>query len=135
MIWLITGSRHAPRDEVARILTDVWQRHGAPDRVLHGACAGADIHAADFMIARGVYCVGMPALWQDLGPKKAGPLRNAELLRDAIDLATIRHERLIVIAMPGPESKGTHDMLARVRKAATVFGGPEIHIHIQEVSK
>lgn len=134
MIWLITGSRHAPKQEVRSIIGKALQDIGRPTRVLHGAAEGADTHAAEMLREHNIHSLGMPALWRPKD-KSAGVRRNAELLNDAIDLATIRHERLIVIAMPGPESKGTHDMLARVRKAATVFGGPEIHIHIQEVSK
>lgn len=134
MIWLITGSRHAPKQEVRSIIGKALQDIGRPTRVLHGTAAGADMHVSKMLMECGVHCLGMPAIWRQ-EDKSAGVRRNAELLRDAIDLATIRRERLIVIAMPGPESRGTHDMLARVRKAATVFGGPEIHIHIQEVSK
>lgn len=134
MIWLITGSRRAPCHEVRGIIGQALRTFGAPTRVLHGAAPGADKHAADMLREHNIHALGMPALWRPKD-KSAGVRRNAELLRDAIDLATIRHERLIVIAMPGPNSTGTLDMLARVRKAAKVFGGPEIQIHIQEVSK
>jgi hypothetical protein len=133
MIWLITGSRDAPRDEVRAIIENALLRLGKPARAYHGAAKGADTHAAELLMQRGIYCPGMAALW-DFDGRPAGSRRNRALLEDAIDIATIRHQKLVVVAMPGPNSKGTHNMINQANVASRVSGGPNIEVYIWEVS-
>lgn len=80
--------------------------------IVHGAARGADTLAGRY----GKEALGLdsehihvyPALW-DLYGKRAGPIRNGQMLREG------RPE--MVIAFRGPNSRGTQNMINQARKA------------------
>lgn len=74
-------------------------------RVIHGGAPGADRHAAAVAHDMGREVVCVPADWIKHG-RKAGPMRNAEML----DM-----KPNVVIALPG--GRGTADMCRQARAA------------------
>lgn len=99
---IVTGSRAWPDPKkVHEELTQLYLQHG-PFVLVHGACAtGADAAAHHWHEVAGVWLgcheVRYPADWERYG-KKAGPLRNAEMVSKGADL---------VVAFPLFDSKGT----------------------------
>ena|SRR5215510_7917227 len=73
--------------------------------VIHGDARGADRLARDWAKSRDVPDLPFPADWDGLG-KKAGPIRNEQMIRDG--------EPDIVVAFPG--GNGTADMVRRARR-------------------
>ena len=78
----------------------------------------------------------MSALWRRKS-MAAGPIRNEALLRMAMDLAAVRQMTLLCIAMPGPESSGTVDMITRItdRLGTPNPPGPRMILEIHKVSR
>ena len=77
----------------------------SPTVLIQGGAPGADRLAAKYADVSGIPLVTYPALWSR--GKKAGPERNAFMLRDS-------HPDLVV-AFPG--SRGTADMVSRAEQA------------------
>jgi predicted Rossmann-fold nucleotide-binding protein len=75
-------------------------------RIIHGGAKGADSLAHRFAQERNIVCKVYPANWE-LHGKKAGPLRNIEML-------TVEQPEL-VIAFPG--GVGTAHMVMIAKKA------------------
>lgn len=73
--------------------------------IIHGGAAGADSMARDYANSRDIPCLKHPANWEKYG-KRAGPIRNQEMLKWQPDL---------VVAFPG--GVGTADMVKRAEKA------------------
>lgn len=111
---IVTGSRHATRQHRTTILDailyveDLHQVAAARDLILvHGACRGADALAAAFGGERGWTIEAHPA--ERFGPwPVCGPLRNKHMVSLGADL---------LLAFPGPGSRGTHDCMRRARAA------------------
>jgi hypothetical protein len=81
----------------------------APDLVLHGWCPkGVDAYADAWAQERGVLVVRVAADWKRHGKRAAGPKRNSVLVRLAVAWRDLGHE-VACLAMPGPNSVGTHD--------------------------
>ena len=81
-----------------------------PDTVvMHGGCQGADTHAGIGAKALGMRVEVYPARWHLYG-LAAGPLRNAEMLRQKPDLVLAFHDDL-------RKSRGTLDMVRRAQEA------------------
>jgi hypothetical protein len=102
---LVTGGRDfADRRWLSEVLTELNARYNFRC-LIHGAARGADSLAEEWGLQNGVYPKPFPADWQKHG-RKAGPIRNAEMLKEKPDL---------VIAFPG--GKGTADMVKRAKQA------------------
>jgi len=113
-IVLVTGGRDF--DDVRFIYATLDRIHARAKHgvhaLMHGAARGADRIAG--MWARrhpGVLVWDFPADWETHG-KRAGPIRNAEMVRH---LASADAEDVLVIAFPG--GKGTADMCRRATAA------------------
>lgn len=76
--------------------------------VFHGNARGADSLADRWCRERGVKVFPVPAQWAKHG-RRAGPIRNQQMLGQGIDL---------VVAFPG--GKGTEDMVGRAHKAGVM---------------
>lgn len=136
MIWLISGSRFAAEREVKAILDAMKATHGKPTLLLHGNADGADAWAGIWALDVGVHPVGMSALWRRKS-RAAGPIRNEALLRMAMDLAAVRQMTLLCIAMPGPGSSGTVDMITRIIDCLGTPNppGPRMLLEVRKVSR
>jgi hypothetical protein len=112
---IVTGGRDY--HDYARVFA-VLDELNVGDRItrLHeGAARGADTLAWDWHWERfGGGSIRHPARW-DLHGKRAGPIRNAEMLAAAIDEAQECGASLLVVAFPG--GVGTADMVAKARRA------------------
>lgn len=89
-----------------------------PDRdmlVIHGDADGADRLAGNHFTRAGLRVIPVPAQWKRDG-KSAGPIRNAHMLDMLLALRACGYE-VAVYAFPGPESKGTWDMVRRANVA------------------
>lgn len=75
------------------------------DMLVHGNARGADMLAEWWARAAGVRSFPVPAQWAKHG-KRAGPIRNQQMLGMGIDL---------VVAFPG--GRGTADMVKRAKAA------------------
>jgi hypothetical protein len=73
--------------------------------IVHGGATGADSLAGIAAAELWLFVEVHPAYWDKYG-RRAGPIRNQEMLDSGIDL---------VIAFPG--GRGTADMVHRARKA------------------
>jgi len=87
-----------------------------PTEVVSGGAAGADTLGELWARHRGIPVKVFRARWEKYG-RKAGPLRNQEMADYAQAL----------VALPGPGSKGTHDMIQRARAKG-------LHVHVEQVS-
>jgi hypothetical protein len=83
--------------------------------LLHGAARGADQAIAAAADQLGWPQIACPAAWQQHG-RAAGPIRNRQMLHQAIDQATALPlgAGLLVIAFPG--SRGTASLLDQARR-------------------
>jgi len=108
MIVLVTGGRnYADRAKLFATL-DALQ----PISILiHGAAAGADRLAGEWCFLRGVTCHEVHANWTAYG-KKAGPMRNAKMVRIAL---LPRGQDVVCVAFPG--GVGTADCAMKARMA------------------
>lgn len=116
-VVLVSGERLDARREHVQEAFDRWGIRGPGWRVVHGAAAGVDATADELARERGCDVVPVPVDpqdWEDFGPI-AGCMRNTDMLR---------YQPEIVLAFPGPESKGTRDMIRKAVKA-----GIETHVH------
>nr|QBK87633.1 MAG: DNA recombination-mediator protein A [Marseillevirus LCMAC201] len=103
---LIAGSRnYTNRKKIHKVISALSQ----DTVVVHGDCRGADKIAASVATKLQLTVECYPADWKQYG-KAAGPIRNQQMLDDNnIEKAIIFHECL-------EESKGTKDMLSRLKK-------------------
>jgi len=103
---MVTGSRTWKDFNALNYgLAEVWHRLGDPvdPLLVHGGALGVDRMSRDIWESRGWTCEEYKADWQGLG-KKAGFVRNDEMLRSGID-----H---IVAFMDGP-TPGTCDAFSK----------------------
>jgi hypothetical protein len=110
MRLMVTGSRDW-RDGwlICLVLNDFyWQHHGERVTLLHGDQRGADTIADAQGRMLGWTTESYPADWKTHG-KKAGPIRNAEMIATKPDL---------VLAFPLPGSKGTWDAIEKAEAAS-----------------
>ena len=82
--------------------------------LFHGDADGADRWAGDIARRLKIPVHVIPALWR-VEDKRAGPVRNARMLRWAMLLGEELGLEVVVLAMPG--NRGTADMKRRARKA------------------
>lgn len=73
--------------------------------VVTGGASGVDEHARTWALANGRASIVFPAHWRLYG-RRAGPIRNDLMVRFADS----------VIALPGPESRGTWDTVRKGRR-------------------
>ncbi len=110
---LVTGSRERSDLDATEIAGDllasfcVAEEMGRSPVVVTGDCpTGADDIAKETAISSGVTVVNIPANWRYYG-KTAGPIRNSAIA------ALFEFDE--VLSYPGPNSKGTHDMIRKAR--------------------
>ena len=117
-ILFFGGRDYADRGRVFQAVRAVFRKHGA-FVLVHGACRGADSHAASAG-ARIPFVVveAHPANWRPSGKggpidHGAGPRRNAKMLALGVDGA---------VGFPG--GTGTADMARRLRDAGVPIWWP-----------
>jgi hypothetical protein len=102
---LVCGGRDfSDRDYLFAVLDHYHREAGAFECVIQGCARGADTLAGEWADARGVPVLPFPADWDNLG-RSAGPIRNAQMLREG-------HPHFVV-AFPGRD--GTADMMRQAR--------------------
>ena len=101
-MWLVCGGRElTDYVRLAAALDRLVDKHGRPDRVMHGGARGADSLAGRWAQERGIPLQVCPAQWNRYG-RSAGPIRNQEMLE---------RRPSMVVAFPG--GMGTADMVQR----------------------
>lgn len=109
MRLLVCGGRDF-RDKPMAFAVLSWLRKSYDEFVIiQGGANGADALARDWCRANGVQFITEFARW-DLWGKRAGPIRNADMLH--------KHNPEMVLAFPG--GTGTADMVRRSRKAGLI---------------
>lgn len=112
---IVTGSRDwTDRDAVWTALDE-----HRPGLVVHGGCRGADREADLWCQARSVPRRVMPAYWKRPDGShnhRAGPERNLAMLE--------RYPRALVLAFPGPKSRGTWHCVGAARAR-----GMTVHVY------
>lgn len=107
---LVTGSRLLTDAElVSRALAEAVADYGADLVVVHGAARGADTLADAAARGLGLAVERRPADWTALG-RRAGVVRNAEMVRDGADLC-------LAFLVAGAECRGTRDAMRRAEIA------------------
>ncbi|CAM4332213.1 DUF2493 domain-containing protein [Nocardia ninae] len=109
---LFTGSRRwTDYDLLKRVLVSVWTQLGCPPdlELVHGGARGADRMAAAIWSGLGLPVRTVPADWDRYG-KPAGVIRNQQM----VDLGGYVHA--VAALLPG--SRGTHDCVRRIERAA-----------------
>ena len=107
MIVLICGDRNWNNFKVIDAFLDTIPQDAT---ILEGDCRGADKISGYLARQRGMTVITEPADWEFYG-KRAGPERNAEMLRKyKVDLVAAFHNDI-------SKSRGTRDMVVRARKA------------------
>lgn len=97
---IVCGGRTFDDSVVAYRFLDMLHAIHKFQLVIHGASRGADTLADNWAYARHVNVAKFPALWKVHGNRKAGPIRNAQMLSEG--------SPDLVIAFPG--GGGTRDM-------------------------
>jgi hypothetical protein len=111
MILIGTGGRDYPPFQPFKervFLNRLLQKYQF-DAVFHGAAKGADTEIGKWAYTWGLEVREFPANWEKYG-KSAGPIRNLEMLRTALD----HQSGVICVAFPG--GKGTHHMVSACHK-------------------
>jgi hypothetical protein len=104
---LVCGGREfADKGRVFTVLDYYRETSGGFMVVIHGAARGADSLAGEWATTRGIPVEAYPANWERDG-RRAGPIRNAQMLREG--------KPTVVIAFPG--GRGTADMIAQAKRA------------------
>lgn len=103
---IVTGDRNwddpvTIQNELAKLPPD--------STVVHGDCRGADRWAGRLARELGLTVVAWPAEWKKHG-RKAGPIRNQEMVDSGADLVLAFHPDL-------GRSKGTRDCVRRAQRA------------------
>jgi len=90
---LVTGSRDWSNEATIYAALDSFAEHGRPTLV-HGACRGADTIAADYWTSLGLTTEPHPANWTRYGRRRAGVIRNQQMVQLGADwcLAFILNE-------------------------------------------
>lgn len=105
MTVLVCGDRDWDDRETVR----KWlKRLPSGTHVIHGACRGADLQAAEVAEELGFTTQGYPADWEKHG-KAAGPLRNREMLDLKPDMVIAFHKNL-------KKSRGTLDCVLEANR-------------------
>lgn len=115
MIWVVTGSRHiTDRDWLSDRFRDAYMSAGRPDRVYIGDARGVDYEAKLYCIGLGIEHRIFRADWGQHG-NKAGPIRNREMLSEAVMAAGPEGVLCLGFPLAGPRSKsrGTWDCIDR----------------------
>ena len=98
----ITGDRFWNCPELAAsIIRRLVKRYGPDIVIVHGDATGVDESFAVAAKGLGVVVEAHPADWDRLG-KRAGPIRNGEMIRAGVDLCIAVHRFVM-------NSKGTKD--------------------------
>lgn len=107
---LVTGGRNFKDwHTLDVILTRAHNEFGERLCIVQGGARGADQLARLWCAENGVACITMDAMWDYYGRQKAGPIRNAWMLKHT----TPSH----VIAFPG--GSGTANMCKLAKKQGT----------------
>lgn len=101
---LICGSRHYEDYAHLRSVLSEWDI----STIIEGGARGVDRMARRYGEEHGIHVQTFPALWNEHG-KRAGPIRNAQMLREGCPEQ--------VIAFRGPNSRGTQNMIDQANKA------------------
>lgn len=91
---LVTGSREWRNFATIRFALDaILFEAGHPPVLVHGAASGVDVVAAGYWGALGYPVEPHPADWKRFGRKRAGIIRNAQMVQAGADqcLAFIRN--------------------------------------------
>lgn len=110
---IVCGGRAFDDSEAAYRFLDMIHAVTPITVVIHGAARGADTLADNWAYARRIVIEKYPAQWKLHGNRKAGPIRNALMLKQS---------PVLVIAFPG--GAGTRDM----KRKADAAGVPVINL-------
>lgn len=104
---LVCGGRdYADKETLKRVLDELYNATKF-SQLIEGGASGADALSASWAAMKGIHVIEVKAQWIKHG-KKAGPIRNSEML-------SLRPD--IVVAFPG--GRGTADMVAKAKNAGT----------------
>lgn len=105
---LITGDREYKNLETIKTSFALFECDVKNSDVIHGDAKGADKLAGEYAKLLGYNVIAMPADWNKYG-KKAGPLRNLEMIEQNPDIVLIFHDNL-------KSSKGTLHCVTSILK-------------------
>jgi len=107
---IVCGDRKwKDRKRLFSVLTDLHNTIGPFHLIIEGEADGADKMSAEWANKWGVPVSQHPAEWDKYG-RKAGPIRNNEMLKNYPDKVIAFHNDI-------GNSKGTRDMINKARKA------------------
>jgi hypothetical protein len=101
---LVCGSRHFNNMELMEDVLKQWDIR----TIIEGEARGADTLARKYAERHEIHVLAFPAQWDKHG-KAAGPIRNAQMLREG--------QPELVVAFRGPNSRGTQNMIDQAQKA------------------
>jgi len=101
---LVCGSRHFNNLPFIEGVLDAYPI----TTIIEGEARGVDSIARAYAERRGLDVLSFPAQWDKYG-KSAGPIRNAQMLKEGLPE--------LVIAFRGPNSRGTQNMIDQSTKA------------------
>lgn len=112
------GRKFSDRDGMYKVLDS----YEGVEVLINGKAPGADSLAREWAVERGIEPEDYPADWDRYGKRSAGVIRNWQMLREG--------KPDLVVAFPGPDSKGTWHMVDIARKA-----GVEVHVLPIQIQK
>lgn len=113
-IIVVTGGRDYDNGQkVEEVLDGIVRMFGTDILLISGGARGLDTLALGWAYDRELNAMRVPAKWKTEG-RKAGIMRNAEMLRIAIQAFMQEDVNLVMVAFPG--GLGTADMVDRMLK-------------------
>ena len=106
---LICGDRNWTDAKSVATVLDQWNKNTPISTVIHGAANGADTAGEQAAKLLRIPIESYPADWKQYG-KKAGPIRNKQMLDSKIDYVLAFHDNI-------DDSKGTKHMINIALKA------------------
>jgi hypothetical protein len=113
---IITGSRYADGDIWRKRIRNALAPYDTVPNVptlIHGACNGADVMAAEIARDFGWQIMPMPANWHICG-HQAGRYRNANMVKVGAMLKEQTWD-VVVLAFPDADSRGTWDCVNQAK--------------------
>ena len=117
---VVTGGRDYDNGrKVEEVLDGIVQMFGTDILLISGGARGLDTLALGWAYDREINAMRVPAKWKTEG-RKAGIMRNAEMLRIAIQAFMKEDANVVMVAFPG--GIGTADMVDRMLNLGDALG-------------
>ena len=115
MIVIVSGSRDYHKTDILDDLMDLDFGFFDELGIFVGDAKGVDATIREFCITKGVEHEIFYADWESYG-FAAGPIRNKQMIEAAYKFHQESGDEIVMLAFPGPKSKGTKNAIEIAQK-------------------